>query len=183
MGLFLLVKDNIQNALGFIWVLGDAFWFYQCPFIIHEYDEQCTLQLPWWFCPCVLGQHPCIFMHSEDTCWTPGESPRSSSLTLLVCKGVEMQHHGQRGRVPWTLDYATRGCSFKTKDEGRRGVGSSPRSEGGQIILGVCQLLSPLCTRICGVGIPLTYLTKKDIPWMWGPPQWQAFQKLKRSFM
>ena len=28
---------------------------------------------------------------------------------------------------------------------------------------------------------PLTYLTKKDIPWMWGPPQRQAFWKLKEA--
>ena len=28
---------------------------------------------------------------------------------------------------------------------------------------------------------PLTYLTKKDVPWVWGPPQGQAFQKLKET--
>ena len=28
---------------------------------------------------------------------------------------------------------------------------------------------------------PLTYLTKKDVPWVWGPPQRQAFHKLKQA--
>ena len=28
---------------------------------------------------------------------------------------------------------------------------------------------------------PLTYLTKKDVPWVWGPPQRQAFQRLKQA--
>ena len=28
---------------------------------------------------------------------------------------------------------------------------------------------------------PLTYLTKKDVPWVWGPPQRHAFQRLKQA--
>ena len=31
------------------------------------------------------------------------------------------------------------------------------------------------------LAFPLTYLTKKDILWVWGPPQRQAFQKLKEA--
>ena len=27
----------------------------------------------------------------------------------------------------------------------------------------------------------LTYLTKSDVPWVWGPPQQQAFHKLKEA--
>ena len=28
---------------------------------------------------------------------------------------------------------------------------------------------------------PLTYLTKKDVQWVWGPPQRQAFQRIKEA--
>ena len=28
---------------------------------------------------------------------------------------------------------------------------------------------------------PLTYLTKKDVQWMWGPPQRQAFRRIKEA--
>ena len=31
------------------------------------------------------------------------------------------------------------------------------------------------------LAFPLTYPTKKDLPWMWGLPQRQAFQKLKKN--
>ena len=94
-----------------------------------------------------------------------------------------MQYYGRRSRVPWTVDHATRGCSFEAKDEGRRGVGSSPRPEGGQIILGVCQLLSPLCTRICGVGIPTDLPYEERCSMGMGAPSTTGFPEVKTSFM
>ena len=111
------------------------------------------------------------------------ESPRSPSLTSLVCQGVEVQHLGSRNRVPWIVDYATRGWPFETKNEGRRGVGSSPRSERGQIILGVCQLLSPLCTRICGVGIPTDLPYEKGHSIGMGTPSTTDIQEIIKSFI
>ena len=101
----------------------------------------------------------------------------------LFCKGVKVQHHSQRGRAPWTVDYATRGCSFEAKDEGCRGVGSSPRPEGGQIICGVCQLLSLLCTRICGVGILIDLPYKERCSMGMGAPSTTSFPEIKTSFM
>ena len=92
-----------------------------------------------------------------------------------------MQYYGRRGRVPWIVDHATRGCSFEAKDEGRRGVGSSPRPKGGQIILGFANYYLRFVQGYAELESPLTYLTKKDVPWVWGPPQRQAFQRLKQA--
>ena len=94
-----------------------------------------------------------------------------------------MQYHGRRGRVPWIVNHATRGCSFEAKDVGHCGVGSSPRPEGFQIILGVCQLLSLLCTRIYGVGFPTDLPYEVRCSMGMGAPSMIGFLVVKTSFM
>ena len=92
-----------------------------------------------------------------------------------------MQYYGRRGRVPWTVDHATRGCSFETKDESRCGVGRSPRSKGGQIILGACQLLSTLCIGICRVGIPTALPNEEGYSMDVRAPPMIGIPEIKRS--
>ena len=87
--------------------------------------------------------------------------------------------HGGRGRVPWIVDYMPQGAdSFEAKDEGRNGVGSSPKIlKGVMIILGVCQLLLPLCTRIRRVGIPIDLPHKEGCSMDVGPPSMTGFPR------
>ena len=70
-----------------------------------------------------------------------------------------MLYHGQRGRVPWAVNYTTRGSANRGETESYCRVGDTPSPQGSQIILGVCQLLSPLRSWIYRIGIP------PDIPY------------------
>ena len=55
--------------------------------------------------------------------------------------------------------------------------------KGGHIIFGVCQLLSPLCTRICRVGIPIDLPYEERCSMGMGAPSTTSFPKIKTSFM
>ena len=83
--------------------------------------------------------------------------------------------------VEFLGQWITPGCSFETKDEGRRGVGSSPRPEGVRSFLGFANYYRRFVQGYAELVSPLTYLTKKDVPWVWGPPQRRAFQRLKQA--
>ena len=92
-----------------------------------------------------------------------------------------MLYHAQRGRVPCAVHYTTRGNSNKGENESCCKVGDTPRPQGSQIILGVCQLLSLLCSWICGVGIPPDIPYEERCTMGVGPPQRQAFQRIKEA--
>ena len=69
------------------------------------------------------------------------------------------------------MDYSTRGCFIEAKDEGHRGVGSSQDLKGVRSFLGFANYYRRFVQGYAELASPLTYLMKKDIPWMWGPPQ------------
>ena len=59
---------------------------------------------------------------------------------------------------------------------------SAPQDlKGVRSFLGFVNYYRRSVQRYAELASPLIYLTKKDSPWMWEPPQWQAFQKLKKD--
>ena len=94
---------------------------------------------------------------------------------------MEMLYHGYKGRVPWAVDYATRGSSNKGENEICCRVGDNSRPQGSQIILGVANYYRHFVLGYVELASPLTYLMKKDVQWVWEPPQRQAFQRIKEA--
>ena len=50
-----------------------------------------------------------------------------------------------------------------------------------QRLLGLAQYLSKFLPHLSDITKPLRELTQKDVEWVWGPPQEQALEKLKKA--
>ena len=92
-----------------------------------------------------------------------------------------MLYHGQRGRVPWALDYTTRGNSNKGEMKAVAEWETPQDLKGVRSFLGFANYYRRFVPGYVELASPLTYLMKKDVQWVWGPPQRQAFQRIKEA--
>ena len=84
----------------------------------------------------------------------------------------------QRGRVPWSVDYAGECCSNCRE----AAYWEAPNSvKDVRSFLGFANCYRQFVPSYAGIASPLTLLTKKNIEWHWDPIQRRAFSELKSA--
>jgi hypothetical protein len=101
---------------------------------------------------------PHLYLKPEKCVW---EAPRVDYLGLILEKGVTRMDPAKiSGISNWPTPTSVK----------------QVRS-----FLGFCNFYRPFIYQFSHAARPLNELTRKDVPWKWGPEQQQAFEKLRNE--
>ena len=176
-------KNNIQNSLGIVRVLGGSFWSHQRPSAVYEYDEPHTCWflgpfhcgVPWWFAD--------LLEDTKGPCRTSETSTTKTTGPQTVCKSIQVPDCPQDDRVPRTTSDTKRIMPHWSEVGSCLQLEGAPKCEGCLLIPRIRQILLEARTPICRSSTPINRIDEKGRGVAMGASPAIVFPRIENQIM